>query len=282
MRLLLIEKKVAARYTSEDETANGDVAGGSNEGVDDSEAQEDEEDPLIKKEEEDNYKIPDGQSRIIRSIPVLYPLRDPRILTAELVALLQATLLATFDATVPTVAEEYFGFNSLTAGLLFIPLVLPYLILGPVAGWIVDRYGPKPSAVIGYGYLIPVLILLRIVRPGGSQQIVVFCVLLTLCGIGFAGIGSPSIVEVAHVIQKYDEANPGFFGSNGPYAQIYGINSMVFSAGLTIGPLLSGALKSAIGYGNMNLIMAIFCLITAILSFLYIGGKPKMATRKYR
>lgn len=189
---------------------------------------------------------------------------------------MQATLLGTFDATIPTVAQDYFGFSSLEGGLLFMALVLPYLVLGPLAGWAVDKYGPKPAAVIGFGYLVPVLILLRLVQPGGKPQIIIYCALLALCGTGMAVIGSPSIVEAAYVVQMYHKANPDFFGEQGPYAQLYSINSMVFSLGLTVGPLVSGLLRGAIGYGNMNLVVALLCLITAVLSFIYVGGKPKI------
>ena len=56
---------------------------------------------------------------------------------------------------------------------------------------------------------------------------------------------------------------------------------MVFSAGLTLGPLVSGSLKEKVGYGNMNLVLAIFCLIASALSFVYVGGKPRIL-RKMR
>ena len=282
MRILIIEKKVAARYGPIEGTEEPNGHTHEEEETDREHGLESsEEDPLIRKKEEDNYKVPEGQPRAIQFFPILYCLKDPRLLTALLLAFVQATLLATFDATIPTVAQDLFGFDSLNAGLIFIALILPYLILGPIAGWTVDRYGPKPAAVLGFGYLGPVLILLRLVRAGGKKDIIVYCALLALCGIGLGVIGSPSIVEASHVVQLYDKSNPEFFGSNGPYAQLYGMNSMVFSLGLTIGPLVSGSLKDAIGYGNMNIVIAVLCLITAILSFIYVGGKPKMI-RKHR
>ena len=135
-------------------------------------------------------------------------------------------------------------------------MILPYVIGGPLAGWLVDKRGPKPAAVLGFGYLVPTLVLLRLASPGGTKQVVVYCVLLALNGVGMAVIGSPSIVEASYVVQMYDKANPNFFGANGPYAQLYGLNSMVFSAGLTLGPILSGVLKDAIGYGNMNMVVS--------------------------
>ena len=283
MRLLIIEKKTAAKYhdDQEQESRNGHIPQEQDTNTEDGH-EDSEEDPLLQKAEDEGYKVPPGQPKAIQSFPILFCLRDPRLLTALLLAFTQATTLATFDATIPTEAKDLFGFDSLKAGLIFIALILPYLILGPIAGWAVDRYGPKPAAVVGFGYLFPVLILLRLVHTGGKTQIIIYCVILALCGLGMGVIGSPSIVEASNVVQMYAKANPDFFGVNGPYAQLYGINSMVFSLGLTVGPLVSGSLRDALGYGNMNIFIAALCLLTAVLSFIYVGGKPNILTKKWR
>ncbi|KAL9028888.1 MAG: hypothetical protein Q9196_002809 [Gyalolechia fulgens] len=278
MRLLLIEKKVAAQWHVDRPETRVDQA--EQDGITGDEESANEEEPLLRRKEADSYKVPEGQPKAVKAFPILYCLKDPRLLTALLLAFNQATLLATFDATIPTEAKQLFDFDSLKSGLLFISLVLPYLLLGPVAGWLVDRFGPKPAAVLGFGYLVPVLILLRLARPGGTSQIVIYCVLLALCGIGLAIIGSPSIVESSYVVDMYSKTNPNFFGEQGPYAQLYGINSMIFSLGLTLGPLLSGGLKDRIGYGNMNVVVAMLCLATAFLSVVYVGGKPKFLQRR--
>ncbi|KAL8891889.1 MAG: hypothetical protein Q9215_001101 [Flavoplaca cf. flavocitrina] len=60
-------------------------------------------------------------------------------------------------ATVSTVVEEYYGFNSLQTGLLLIPAVLPMLVIGPVAGWTTDRQGSRITAIGGFGLLGPLL-----------------------------------------------------------------------------------------------------------------------------
>lgn len=274
MRLFLIEKKTAAKYT--DTKPNNSNQEPQPNDPDDEEATESS--PLLTQKEDElkPYTIPPSQPKPIRAFPLLYCLSNPRLLTAFLLAFVQATLLSTFDATVPTLAESLFGFDSLKAGLLFIALVLPYLLLGPLAGWTVDRYGTKPAAVLGFGYLVPVLILLRLASPGGTQEVIKYCALLALNGVGLAIIGSPSIVEASSVVQRYDKANPGFFGANGPYAQLYGVNSLVFSLGLTLGPLVSGGLKDRIGYGNMNIVIAALCAVTAVLSFVFVGGSPRL------
>ena len=166
---------------------------------------------------------------------------------------------------------------------MFIALDVPYLVLAPIAGWAVDKFGTKLAAVVGFAYLIPTLILLRLpsehIVKDRKQNIILYCALLALNGVGLAIIGSPSVVEASDVVQKYDKANPDFFGKNGPYAQLYSFTSLVFGAGLTIGPLLSGALRNAIGYGNMNAVLAVMSGIAAALSFVFIGGKPKIVQR---
>ncbi|KAI1840434.1 hypothetical protein JX266_013361 [Neoarthrinium moseri] len=283
MRLLMIEKKTAAKYNLSDVAGatNPREHGTRNNGGEEREPTE--EDSLLSNKKDDTYKIENEQSKLVRSFPIIYCFRNPRLLTAMLLSFVQATLLAVFDATIPTEAHTLFGFNSLKAGLLFIALDIPYLVLGPLAGWAVDKYGTKLAGVIGFAYLVPVLVLLRLPTEGfatGTNNIIIYCAILALNGIGLAVIGSPSFVEASEVVQRYDKANPDFFGANGPYAQLYGFSSMFFCAGLTIGPVVSGSLKDSIGYGNTNAIFAVVSGMAAVLSFIFIGGKPSPLSRR--
>ena len=286
MRLLVIEKKVAKRYdTSESRQVSGPEAtpGGGQSDVEPGRATGDqgEEEPLLGNRDEENFKLSKDQPAIARKVTLLPCLANPRLAVAFLVAFIQALLLGSFDATVPTTAQELFGFGSLKAGLLFLPLGAMDLVIGPVAGWFVDKYGTKPGAVVGYGYLVPVLVLLRLPHQGGKDQMLLYGGLLGLCGVGLAIIGAPSLVEAGTVVQKYYEANPDFFGEQGPYAQLYGLNSMVFSMGLAVGPALAGELKQSLGYGNMNLVLAAISLATAVLCFMWLGGKPRFLAKRH-
>ncbi|KAF2963428.1 hypothetical protein GQX73_g10153 [Xylaria multiplex] len=285
MRLLVIEKRAAAKYTELVHDSQGDPRNmRSRVDEDDEEANQEasEEDALLPKTDEEAYKIREEPSKAVRALPILICLKSPRLLMSLCLAFVQASLLAVYDATIPTEVQTLFHFSPLKAGLLFIALDVPYLLLGPVAGWAVDRYGTKRAAVIGFGWMVPALILLRL--PSGEllprpKNIILYCALLALNGVGLAIIGSPSVVEASDIVQKYDKANPGFFGENGPYAQLYGFNSLFFCAGLTIGPVVAGALKDSIGYGNMNLVFALLSALTAILSFFIIGGRPTIRSR---
>ncbi|KAK8221199.1 major facilitator superfamily domain-containing protein [Phyllosticta capitalensis] len=303
MRLLVIEKKVAARYETQDPT-QGDLQQTLSHDAEDQAGDQEqnengatEESSLLGKKEADQYKISPDQPAIARKVKLLPCLKDPSLVTAFLVSGIQATILGAFDATIPTVAEQYYGFPALKAGLLFLPLGVSDFLFGPLFGWAVDRFGTKPVATLSYLYLVPVLLLLRLPQPCPSassialdvatsaaaasscdqkKQIAIWASLLFLSGAGLAGTSAPSIVEAGAVVKKFHERNPTFFGADGPYAQLYGVSSMVFSAGLTIGPLLAGLLKDTIGYGNMNAVVAAISLVTAAAAFAFIGRPVRL------
>lgn len=286
MRAVVIEKKVAKRYNDATNSgASNSPAPGHQQSEDhiDEEQLANEEQPLLggKQATDDDgaWKLSPNQPRIAHMIPILPCLANRSLLTALLVAMVQAILLGSFDATVPLVAHEYFRFDSLKAGLLFLPLGASDLLLGPVFGWAVDRYGTKVVAVGSYTYLVPAFVLLRLSHAGGLPQMLLYGGCLAICGVGLAGIGAPSLVEAGAVVERYYEANPEFFGEEGPYAQLYGLQSMVFSAGLSLGPEIAGQLRLAINYGNMNAVLAGICGITAVLCFVYLGGTPRLLSK---
>lgn len=279
MRILLIEKSSAAEYNNEDEDNNCGIP---EPPVEESTSEANsEEDSLLLKQEE-TYKIVPRQHKLLKAFPMLSCLGNSRLLTTFFLTFVHASILSSFDATIPTVALEYFDVDSLQAGLLFVATVLPCMILGPLAGWMVDRYGTKPIAVLGYGFLVPALLILRLVQPGDTQQMILYVILLAVCGVGVAFIGPPGLVEGSVIMKKYLQANPGLFGEQGPYAQFYALSSMAFSLGMTIGPIVSGITKERLGYGNMNAVMAGLCLFTCALSFVYIGEKPRILKNVYR
>jgi hypothetical protein len=295
MRLLVIEKKIALKYESDDPDAVNErtVRQEAQESNDDSEHQQSNEDnegsgtertPLLGSvpPSDDYYVLPSAESMsgLFRKVPILNCLSDPMLLTALQISMIQALLLGSFDSTIPSFANSAFGFTSLKAGLLFIPLGVFDFIFGPGVGWCVDHYGTKVVAVCAYGFLVPVLICLRFVQPGEGDQIALYAVLLCGCGLGLAGIGAPSIVEAGAIVEKYYQANPKLFGENGPYAQLYGLSSMVFNLGLGIGPEIAGELKERIGYGNMNAVLAGICALTCALSFAFIGGRPEVLPKR--
>jgi MFS family permease len=275
LRVLMVENKVVAKYSGPDSHAS--ESDGENDHEDTAQT------PLLSNSHTtlDRYRLPKPANRFTRNFPIIMLFRDAGLLTAIWIGFMQALLLGSFDATVPLVASEQFGFDSLKAGLLFLPLGGADFLLGPLFGWCVDRYGTKPASFLGFTWLIPTLVLLRLPTESGviekldnGHLIALYAGLLAMNGVGLAAINSPSIVEAGNVVENYYKANEGMFHQT-PYAQLYGINSMVWSGGLTVGPLLAGALREKIGYGNMNAVLGGICGLTAILAALFIGGRKK-------
>ncbi|KAF2631015.1 MFS general substrate transporter, partial [Macroventuria anomochaeta] len=278
LRILMVEKRVADKYLPSDPNGQTQQSNGA------SETEDTEQTPLLPDSHtsafDERFRLSLPKNRITRELPILLLLRDLGLLTAIFIAFMQATLLGSFDATIPLVAKSSFGFDSLKAGLLFLPLGGADFFLGPAFGWAVDRYGARLFSVIGFAFLVPSLILLRlpeetsiIEKLDNGHLIALYASILALNGAGFAIIGSPSIVEAGRLVENYSNANKDIFIEGAPWAQLYGINNMVFSGGLTIGPLLAGALRERIGYGNMNAVLAGVCAVTAVLAALFIGRK---------
>ncbi|KAJ6788576.1 hypothetical protein PWT90_05335 [Aphanocladium album] len=276
LRALVIEPRISERYESHFQSPTQLPADQAYDCVDARTTDHEETSPLlpgpIRSFSSDSYTISPDLPPICHKIPILPCLADLRFLSSVFLTLVQATLLGSFDATVPTLAQEYYGLSSLHAGLLFLPLGITNLALGPIFGMCVDRFGTKVVAVGAYSYLSLSLCFLRLLQPGASSQALMYGGMLGVCGIGMAGINSPAIVEASLIIENYYEFNPSFFGHKKPYAQLYALNNMVFSAGLALGPELAGELKQGIGYGNMNAVLAGVCAVAALLSYRYIGG----------
>lgn len=277
LRLLMIEKKAASKY---------EKPGPSQGNTEDSE--DTEQTPLLPDTQlaHDRYHLSKPKNRITKSLPILLLLRDPGLLTAIWISFMQAFLFGSFDATVPLVASEQFGFDSLKAGLLFLPLGGADFLLGPVFGWCVDRYGTKIISILGFTVLVPALSLLRLTaessvtdRLDSARHIALFAGLLAANGVGLSIINSPSIVEAGNIVEKYYQENEELF-EQAPYAQLYGISSMVFSGGLTVGPLLAGHLREKIGYGNMNAVLAGICGLTAVVAAFFMGRKEENLGRE--
>ena len=265
MRILMVEKKAAA----EDKIGNGEATPGRQQAEDAFSADTR---PLLEPPKDEAYIISPTQPWITELCPVLYCFNDIQMFIASWITFVQATLLGALDATVPLIGEQYYNLNSLQTGFLLVPILLPILLCGPVAGWLMDRKGPKLLVILGFGLLVPVFTSLWVVQPGQYPAVVVYCILLGLCGSCLAFTSPPALVESTVVVDRYYKANPDLFGPNGPYAQISSITGMVYNAGTAVGALLAGGLNNAIGYGNMNLVLAALALVTA-----FVRGFPSPA-----
>lgn len=212
-------------------------------------------------------------------------LQSPRILAGLLVSIVMGWLFSSFDSVLTMHVKEVFSFNSLEAALMFLCIGVPEL-LGPVIGYISDKYGTRWVVTGGFIAMTPLLILLRIPDQNTTRDIVVFAVILSLAGIGFACIGVPLMGELTNAVIEEESKHPGKFGHGRGFGQIYGLFNVAFAIGSLVGPFQSGFTMNSRGWGLTTISLAIISFITAFPTAYYfdgsLGPKIKNCFRRYR
>ncbi|KAK4539733.1 hypothetical protein LTR36_010386 [Oleoguttula mirabilis] len=213
---------------------------------------------------------------------VIYLFSSRRILSALWAILVQASLLTAFDTILPLFVRDTFHWNSTGAGLIFLPLVVVSFV-GPVIGWLSDKYGPRWFATAGFVIASPFLILLRLVYKNTFDQKVLLCALLALIGVTLTLILTPMMAEITYAVDaKARRHPPGFFGKNGAYAQAYSLFNMAWAGGCLVGPLLAGLVNQRAGWAVTVLILGIGSVVTAIPTAVWTGGSIFKKRRRER
>jgi MFS family permease len=203
--------------------------------------------------------------------PIILLLRHPRILVIFFQAVIFGWCVGALDATLPMHLDEIFGFGSLQAGLVMLALAIPSLI-GPAVGMMVDKFGVKLFATLGFICACPCFILLRLPDHHNVRQVVLLCALLALLGASLVVLVGPVMTDLASFTAKLEKRRPGFYGKGGGLASAFGIFNVAFSIGIIIGPLQAGATKDRSGWGMMVLSVGLVSVISAIPTFLFSGG----------
>ncbi|KAF8474241.1 major facilitator superfamily domain-containing protein [Kalaharituber pfeilii] len=279
LRLVMIEKKVAGHYL--DNAVNGDNVHQSpaiheivsNPGGVDEEIGPDRPNTFAVLTPSASALRPSMLGGYIQRLPpVLQLLKYPRLLVALIATLVQATLTTSLDTTLPLYTRETFHFGSTGAGLIFLAIVIPTMS-SPFVGSMSDKYGPKWIAAAGFILACPFLVLLRLSTEDSIKDIVIFCVFLAFLGFSLTLQMTPTMAEITYVLVEMENTKPGRFGKNGAFAQGYGLFNVAFSGGTLVGPLWSGFLKDAAGWGTMAWSLGLLSFITSVPVLFYTGGK---------
>ncbi|KAK8095878.1 major facilitator superfamily domain-containing protein [Apiospora kogelbergensis] len=289
MRLFMIEKKVARQWITDEKPAtgtesNGDIekqskvvgnasaeppmtqVGGANTGAETTESRAGQEGSL-RNETETGGVGPTSQSQPAEGVPqykhsklrsILVLVKSPRLLAA---------LYGLFSQA------ETFGWNSTAAGLMFLAIFLPGFI-APGVGWLADRYGAKWPSFGGFVACVPLLICLRFVTENTIAHKVMLCVLLAVLGSALVFSNTPLMAEITYVIDEKEAEFPGIFGEKGVYGIGYGLFTMAFALGGTIGPLFAGYVNGGPGWGTMTWAVAVWAASGAVVVFFWLGRKP--------
>ncbi|KAH8693551.1 putative MFS transporter [Talaromyces proteolyticus] len=187
-------------------------------------------------------------------------LTNPRALTGMACHLTAGLVLTSLDTTLPLHVTREFGWDTSRVSLMFLLVQTPFLILGPLTGWLKDRIGSRVPTGIGYvssGVMmwilgIPGSGLFSFAGAGDSGKLLYAASLLGL-GIARSLTTGAGILEMTTVIRDLQADNPEIFGPKGGYSRGYSLTNMSWTAGMLIGPVLSGWLTETAGYYYMNL-----------------------------
>lgn len=201
-------------------------------------------------------------------------LRRPRLSAALWGTLVEAIIHSALDSTLPLFVADTFDWDSIGAGLIFLPIVLP-TFFSPLVGAFCDRYGPKWVATFGFLFGVPFLVCLRFVSEDSMAHKVMLCGLLVGIGISVSCVIGPLMAEITYSIQG-DENDE----TVAPYAQAYGLYNMAFSGGTLVGPLLGGMVRDRSGWGAVGWSLAIVMGVTSITQMIWTGGPLSMEWRR--
>ncbi|KAF2812895.1 MFS general substrate transporter [Mytilinidion resinicola] len=207
--------------------------------------------------------------------PLFSLLYSRRLLAALWGAFVQSTLMTAFDSVLALQAAKIFHFNSTGAGLLFLPIVLP-TFFAPLIGYLCDRYHPRYPATLGFLLACPPYVCLRYIDHNTLGDKVLFCALLACIGVSLALTFPPFMAEITLVVEAKERAQlaqgkPGF-GTQGAYAQAYGLFNMAFAAGCLVGPVWAGFVREGPGWATMGWSLGLLSAVTAVPTFLWMGG----------
>ncbi|KAI0472963.1 MFS general substrate transporter [Xylariaceae sp. FL0804] len=204
--------------------------------------------------------------------PVVVLLKSSRLLATLYGLFVEAGIMMAFDASLALFVQRTFHWTSMAAGILFIAIFTPGFI-SPLVGWLADKYGAKWPSLLGFACIVPLLVCLRFVADDSLRDKVLLAVLLALLGAALAFCNTPLMAELSYVIQERADATPGIFGDKGVYGMGYGLFTMAFALGGTVGPLWAGYVIPAAGWGTMTWSLAVWAASAALVIFIWLGKK---------
>jgi MFS family permease len=285
LRLLLVEKKVAARWDPDaggrERNCNvGSEEQGSHATVQSSSNELEKGPEVAVPADPEQAAHDDGSTPTRRRVrdrlpPLLSLLYSRRLLAALFGAMMQAAIMTAFDSVLTIHVAGTFNWTSTGAALLFLPIVIPSF-LGPIFGYLSDRYGGRYLATTGFLCACPPLVCLRYIDSNTINDKVLICALLFLVGLSLTMTFPPFMAEISAVVEAKEKkmiAN-GMrgYGPGGAYAQAYALFNMAFAAGCTLGPLLAGFLVEQKGWSTMAWILGLLSAVAAVPSFFWLGG----------
>lgn len=200
---------------------------------------------------------------------LIHLLSNTRLLAALFGTVIESAVRTSFDSTLPLFVLSTFGWGATGAGFIFLALILPSL-MGPMTGWLSDKYGPKWPATAGLLMATPLLVCLGFVTDNSRPSNPPYA-LLGGIGLSLTFVFGPLMAGITWAIQADSDDS-----SVEPYAMTYGMHNTAFSIGGILGPVMGGYVRDRLGWPTMGLMFAAASLLGAVVQLLWAGGPLKL------
>ena len=199
------------------------------------------------------------KSIVARHFPIMASLvGSKRLMSAVYGSFINTTLTCAFDGVLPLFVRKVFGWNATAAGLVFLTIAVPS-ILGPLAGALSDRVGPRPVSLAGFALATPAVALLGLVKHNDTGQVVLLCTLLAVVGIGNSMVYAPLAADMSAEIDAITLEEPELFKTGGAYAQAFGLFDGAIALGTVVGPVWAGFIYHETSWAVMAGTLALIC-----------------------
>lgn len=283
LRLLMIEKEEAAKWIPKEPqnqaAEDGHKRSPSAEGFRQGNVTEqyghqpdaNEETPLLPRANSGNAE--QQESWIRRKFPIAVRIFSSKRLRAAFYGgFIHTVIITVLDTTLPLFVKNTFGWNSEALGILFFSITIPSL-LGPLVGWLSDRYGARKATLFGFFLTLPSLGCMAIVRHDKLLDKVLLAGLLALLGTGLSFILSPLAADIFNeAIAIADEGN-GNKDKTGMFAQSFSIFSAAMGLASVVGPGLSGLFYGKTGWPGVVGVMTAIVTVGGVQVFRHTGKR---------
>ncbi|KAI9369318.1 major facilitator superfamily domain-containing protein [Aspergillus egyptiacus] len=275
LRLVMIEKKTAAKWISSAATAEEterliDPAAESQSGYENGNGTLHRNGSCSSNEGEGDAE-PTIRSKRSAIPGIVHLLGSFSLLIVLVATFVEAAIYSSFDAVLPLYAMSTFNMTPLGIGLCFVPLFFPSFF-SPLVGALVDRHGSRKISIAGFALALPVNLLLQLVKENTTADKITLYALLFCAGVGASLMTVSLMVEVSQIVEEKERECPGIFGKQGGTAQAYGLWNVAWSGGQVAGPLVAGWLAGKFGWGVMVSVMGGVSGITAAVLVLQSQG----------
>ena len=141
------------------------------------------------------------------------------------------------------------------------------------AGTLVDWYGARWVACLGFFFNVPVFLLLQVVKQNSTTHQVLLYIFLFFAGIGATLRDVSLMVVVKDVVEVVEKDYPGIFGKKGGTGQAYGFYNVAWSGGQLLGPLVAGYLVEARGWATMVMVFGVLSGVAGVV--LEVAGRRR-------